>query len=104
MLEADDPGGAELCSLAPVDWSASLAGMALLSAEFVLPAAEFGPAELCSAAPPDVSALPDGGTVAQPLSRNIPIDNLLRFSPRRRTRYSEIVRKKSNKNGKEHTR
>ena len=64
MLEADDPGGAELCSLAPVDWSASLAGMALFSAEFVLPAAEFGPAELCSAAPPDVSALPDGGTVA----------------------------------------
>ena len=44
----------------------------------------------------------DGGT--QLLSRNIPIDNLLRFSPRRRTRYSEIVRKKSNKNGKEHTR
>ena len=64
VLAADDPGGAELCSLAPVDWSASLAGMPLLSAESVLPAAEFGPAELCSAAPPDVSALPDGGTVA----------------------------------------
>jgi hypothetical protein len=42
----------------------ALSGMLPLSAEFVLPAAEFGPAELCSAAPPDVSALPDGGTVA----------------------------------------
>ena len=64
VLEAEDPGGAELCSLAPLDVSISFFGIPLLSADFPLAAPEAGGAELCSAAPPDVSALPDGGWVA----------------------------------------
>jgi hypothetical protein len=60
---ADEPSGAELCSFAPVDWSAlpedgSIAPLSILLA---LAAPEEGGAELCSAAPPDVSALPDDG-------------------------------------------
>ena len=66
VSDADEPGGAELCSLAPADWSglpdsgviASSLGLVALAAP------DDGGAELRSAAPPEVSALPDGGWVA----------------------------------------
>jgi hypothetical protein len=60
---ADEPSGAELCSLAPVDWSAlpEDGSIAFLSTVLALAAPEDGGAELCSAAPPEVSALPDDG-------------------------------------------
>jgi hypothetical protein len=63
---ADEPSGAELCSFAPVDWSALPEDgfIASLSILLALAAPEDGGAELCSAAPPDVSALPDDGWCA----------------------------------------
>ena len=63
VSDADEPGGAELCSLAPVDWSAvpEAGAIASLSTLLALAAPEDGGAELCSAAPLDVSAPPDDG-------------------------------------------
>jgi hypothetical protein len=58
---ADDFGGAELCSLAPLDGSALLSGK-VASEDLTL--FDDGLAELRSAAPPDVSALPWLGTCA----------------------------------------
>lgn len=60
---AEEPGGAELCSFAPADWSAlpESGPIAPLSTLLALAAPEAGGAELCSRAPPEVSALPDGG-------------------------------------------
>jgi hypothetical protein len=58
---AEEFGGAELCSLAPFDWSALLSGKVACE-DFRL--FEDGFAELCSAVPPDVSALPWFGTFA----------------------------------------
>ena len=60
---ADEPSGAELCSFAPVDWSAlpEEGAIASLSTLLALAAPVAGGAELCSAAPPEVSALPDDG-------------------------------------------
>src|SRR5262245_19250786 len=66
VSDADEPGGAELCSLAPADWSALPdSGVIASSLGLVaLAAPDDGGAELRSAAPPEVSALPDGGWVA----------------------------------------
>jgi hypothetical protein len=63
---ADESGGAELCSLAPVDWSAlpEDGAIAFSSGVVALAAPDDGGAELCSLAPPELSALPELGSVA----------------------------------------
>src|SRR5688500_20017996 len=64
---AEEPSGAELCSLAPVEGSALVtlpsAGLSAAAAP------EDGGAELCCAAPLELSALPESGVVA-PLARS----------------------------------
>ena len=60
---ADDPGGAELRSMAPPEVSA-LAPDGCWGGFIAFAASDPGGAELRSRAPPDVSAWPDGGLVA----------------------------------------
>lgn len=65
VLAADEPAGAELCSLAPLDLSTS-PDSASESEDFglALAAPEAGGAELCSLAPVELSAEPASGSVA----------------------------------------
>ena len=62
LSAADEPSGAELCSLAPLDLSDDWAAFEASSSAVAAP--EDGDAELRSAAPPDVSAVPSAGSVA----------------------------------------